>query len=223
MHNLISLDGSVDSFDADPRMFYRIAERFNADVHLIGSTTARKGVQMYLGDIPEEVESDFAKPDKEESLPYWVIPDSRGILKDALHLFRGFEYCRDVIILVSSQTPDQYLSYLDERNYDYIRAGEQRVNLKEALAALGEEYDICTVLTDGGEKMNSALLTQELVDEISLIVSPRIVGARGVNFSRSLMTEEPIDLKLMGCEEVDEENVHLRYEVVRQATETKKF
>ena len=54
-------------------------------------------------------------------MSYWVIPDTRGVLKGLLHVLRRFEYCRDVIILVSERTGADYVAYLDERDYDRDR------------------------------------------------------------------------------------------------------
>jgi len=75
-----------------------------------------------LDEIPVEVKADFSKPNinKKSNKPYWIIPDSQGILINLFHVFRKSGYCKDLIILVSDKTPNMYLEYLKERNYDYI-------------------------------------------------------------------------------------------------------
>ena len=114
LHNSVSLDESLTNFEPNMRLHYQIAGKYNADAHLIGSNTVKVGVELYGGDVPLEEKQDFAKPERSESLPYWVIPDTKGILKGLLHTCRRFEFCRDVILLVSEETPTEYITHLKE-------------------------------------------------------------------------------------------------------------
>ena len=52
MHNSISLDGSVKDFEVNMGLHYQIAGSYGADVHLIGSNTAKIGMEMFLPEIP---------------------------------------------------------------------------------------------------------------------------------------------------------------------------
>jgi 2,5-diamino-6-(ribosylamino)-4(3H)-pyrimidinone 5'-phosphate reductase len=117
VHNSVSLDGSLTGFDVNMALHYRIAARYKPDAHLIGSNTMKKGLELYGRDVPSEKSSDFTKPKRRSTLPYWVIPDTRGTLIGLLHTFRRFEYCRDIIILISKRTTERYIEYLRERNY----------------------------------------------------------------------------------------------------------
>ena len=101
MHNSVSLDGSFINFDVDMGLHYQLASRFEADAHLIGSDTIRAGIELYGGNVPSENESDFVKPQRGKGLPYWVIVDSKGKTKGLLHTCRRFEFCKDVIVLIS--------------------------------------------------------------------------------------------------------------------------
>ena len=58
LHNSISLDGSFLNFDVNMGLHYRIAGSYKADVHLIGSKTAKTGIEMY-GGAPAEEKKDF--------------------------------------------------------------------------------------------------------------------------------------------------------------------
>jgi len=80
-----------------------------------------------FGGVPAEEEQDFRKPNKIADLSFWVIPDSKGMLKGVLHYCRRYEYCRDVIVLTSKKTPKEYHTYLQERKYDYYVVGEDKV------------------------------------------------------------------------------------------------
>ncbi|WP_243669166.1 hypothetical protein [Methanoculleus chikugoensis] len=44
------------------------------------------------------------------------------------------EHTKDVVVLVSEATPEDYLDYLREREYPFIRCGKDRVDLKGGLS-----------------------------------------------------------------------------------------
>jgi len=210
LHNSISLDGSFLNFEVKMGMHYQIAGNYKADVHLMGSKTARTGIEKY-GGAPLEEKKDFMKPKKENGLPYWVIPDTKGILKGLLHAYRGFEFCRDVIVLLSEKTPKDYLRYLEERDYDYHIIGKEHVDLKKALKVLSTEYNVKTILTDTGRELNCLLLNQGLIDEISLLISPELIGQQAEYMFREV--SENIKLEKAKCTILDEDYIWLVYKV----------
>ena len=214
MHNTVSIDGSIKDFEFDIGLHYQIAARIKADVHLVGSTTARTGIEMFMEEVPPEQESDFAKPivEPNDKRPFWVIADSRGILENLLHVYRKSEYCRDVIVFVSKKTPKSYRDYLKERNYDFIVSGEDHVDYREALEILNKHYNAKTVLTDTGGILSSILLENGLVDEISLLISPVLVGKKSTNLFRSLSSN--IKLEIIENEVLDKNYVLLVYKVL---------
>ncbi len=91
MHNAVSLDGSILYFEPDLASFYKLSADFNADMVLVGSNTARKGIQMFYPEPPNEEASDFITPqNKSQHCSPWVIPDSKGILEGMLHILRRY-------------------------------------------------------------------------------------------------------------------------------------
>jgi len=176
IHNSISLDGSLTNFEPNMGLHYQIAGKYHPDAHLIGSNTAKIGVTLYSNEIPKEEKEDFKKPKRDSTLPYWVIIDTKGALKGILHIARRFEFSRDIIVLISEDTPKEYITYLKERNYDYRKVGKEHVDMKTALETLAKDYAIKTILTDTGRILNNLLLNQGLVSEISLLIHPLIVG-----------------------------------------------
>ena len=181
LHNSVSLDGSLTNFEPNMALHYQIAGKYNADAHLIGSNTVKVGVELYGGEVPLEEKQEFAKPERSEGLPYWVIPDTKGILKGLLHTCRRFEFCRDVIVLVSEETPAEYVTHLEERNYDCHIVGKKHVDLERALELLSKRYGVKTVLADTGRILGNLLLNQGFVKEISLLIHPVIVGTTAYN------------------------------------------
>lgn len=181
LHNSVSLDGSLTNFVPNMELHYQIAGKYNVEARLIGSNTVKVGIELFGGKVPPEEISDFMKPDRSDHLPLWVIPDTKGILKGLLHTCRRFEFCRDVILLVSEDTPIEYVDHLEERNYDYHVVGKTHINLEKSLMLLSEQYGIKTILADTGRILGNLLLNLGLVSEISLLIHPVIVGTTSYN------------------------------------------
>lgn len=216
IHNSISLDGSTTGFNANLEVHYGIMGSYEPDAMIVGSNTAKTGTEFFCDKIPPEEESDFKKPDihPDDTRAYWMIADSRGILEGLMHVFRRSEYSKDVIVLVSEKTPEPYIDYLKERNYDFIRAGAERVDIRQALEIAGERYGFKLVVSDSGGILNSILLEQGLVEEISLILTPEIIGKNGTNLFRGI-EKSGIQLELMRNEIVEKKYVHLVYRVLK--------
>jgi len=179
VHNSISVDGSLINFEVNMPLHYMIAGNFNADMHLVGSNTAKFGIDLFLKEIPQETQYDFKKPNKKGIL--WAIPDTMGKMKGLLHVLRQSEYCQDAVVLISEKTSKEYIGYLKERNYDYYVVGEDKCNLKQSLELLNENYNAKTILVDTGCILGNLLIKEGLVSEISLLIHPEVVGKNAYN------------------------------------------
>ena len=209
IHNSVSIDGSLTDFEPNMALHYQIAASYKPDVHLIGSNTVKIGTELYGESVPPEEKKDFEKPKRAESLPYWVIPDTKGTLEGLLHTCRRFEFCRDVILLVSEETPKEYIKHLEERNYDYHVVGKKHVDLEKALELLSAKYGVKKVLADTGRVLGNLLLNQGLASEISLLIHPVIVGNKSYNMFSNV--SKAISLKLDKTEILDKGYVWLVY------------
>ena len=211
IYNSISIDGSLTNFEPNMGLHYQIAGNYKPDAHLIGSNTIKKGVELYEESVPLEEKKDFEKQEREKSIPYWVIIDTRGDLKGLLHTCRRFEFCKDVIVLVSEKTPKTYLNHLKERNYDYHIVGRDNVDLKKALELLSDKYKVKTILTDTGKILGNLLLNQGFVSEISLLIHPVIVGNKSYNMFSDI--DKNLKLKLFKMEILEKQYIWLVYTV----------
>ena len=209
LHNSVSLDGSLTNFEPNMELHYQIAGKYNAEARLIGSNTVKVGVELYGGGVPPEENSDFRKPERDDNLPYWFIPDTKGILKGLLHTCRRFEFCRDVVVLLSEETPAEYVKHLEERNYDYHIVGKKHVDLERMLELLSTEYGVKTVLADTGRILGNLLLNQGLVNEISLLIHPVVVGTTSYNMFS--LANKNIKMKLCKSETLAKNYVWLVY------------
>ncbi|MHB1044008.1 MAG: dihydrofolate reductase family protein [Eubacteriales bacterium] len=209
MHTQVSLDGRIKGFD-NPEVYYKVASGIHSDAVLFGSNTVFTAFEKY----PAETEADFAKIiiSPEDPRPIGVIPDSRGILRN-LHCLRNLGYLKEIIILVSAATPKEYLNYLNERNYPYIVAGNDHVDYEKAFQILHEQYGCKCMWTDSGSGLTNILLENGLIDEISLVISPCLVGNKEKHLFESLLLPEKVKLELQGTKIVEQGCLSLRYGV----------
>lgn len=224
IHNEVSLNGYITGFDSNMNTYYEIAGRFNPDAVLVGSNTAKVGIELDYGDLthsPEEEKSDFVKPEisPEDKRPFLVIPDSSGILENLLHVYRRLEYIKDVIVLVSNKTAGHYNEYLQKRQYDMIKVGEDHVDYRRAFEVLCDRYNVKTIRSDSGGTLNTILIEQDLVDEISLLISPVLVSKNNIALFVDLHLENGnkiIDLELIKNEVIDNNYLWLVYKVSKK-------
>lgn len=211
-HNGISVDGATAGFVPDMGLHYQVAAGFGAQAHLVGSGTAKAGLELFPETVAAEREEDRHRPphDPDDPRPLFVLVDSRGMMQGHLHTLRGFEHFKDVIVLTTAATPAAYLQYLEEREYLFHQVGEERVNLRQALELLLASYGVETVLVDSGPTLCGLLLAEGLVDEVSLVLSPVAVGAGGQPLYGPL--DQTADLALVRAEPL-EGTVHLLYRV----------
>jgi len=213
--NSVSLDGAVTGFPLDLEAHYKVLGQLAPETVLVGSNTAKTGIETFIREIPPETEQDRKKPDiaANDRRAYWIIPDSRGVLKNMLHVYRQTGYGKDIIMLISESTPADYRAYLEERHYDCIVAGKTTVDLPAALEKAAAKYDFRYIVTDTGPALNTAVLEAGLGDEIKLLVWPAIAGKAGRNFMEGL--KSGIKLQLLSCDRQDKGSMLLSYKVCR--------
>jgi 2,5-diamino-6-(ribosylamino)-4(3H)-pyrimidinone 5'-phosphate reductase len=216
LHNVQSLDGRIDWITPDVGIYYELARQFQEDATLVGSQTILNPPEKE--DIPKEDESAFeeTKFDSEDKRPLLVIPDSRGRIR-TWHYLKKLPYWRNWIALCSEKTPREYLDYLKKRHIDHIVAGDDHVDLRSALEDLANRYQIKTIRVDSGGTLNGILFRLGLVNEISIIVDPSLVGGtspKSIFNAPDLTSKEGVfKLKLIHFERLKNDNVWLRYEI----------
>jgi len=189
IHNAISLDGRMDRLNVELGPYYRLAINMDADAILSGSSTGLAVEEP----IPEEIQEDVAPEiDPGDERPLFVVPDSKGSII-IWHWLRKQPYWRDVVVLFSNSTPNDNRDYLMRLGVQYIITGEEKVSLQDALEELSRKFDVEKVRVDGGGTLNGILLRQGLVDEISVLIHPYLIGG----FSPSSLFKAP-DLESEG-------------------------
>lgn len=216
LHNAVSVDGRIDWFTADVELFYELVSGWKEDATLAGSETLLKAYQ----DAQEESEDDSEAPEKgkDDSKPLLIVPDSRGRIRNWRQLKKEL-YWRDVIAFVSKSTPNEYLDYLKSENVDYIQTGEDHVDFRSALEQLNEKFGVELVRVDSGGTLNGILLREGLVDEVSVLIHPALVGGltpQSIFRAPDLMSDTGvIKLKLINIQKAKGDILWLMYEVIK--------
>ena len=185
LHNEMSVDGRMDWLSVNMELYYGLAGRWKADAMLSGSNTLLNAYPAELVAGDDQAPLLHPERDPNDRRQLLVVVDSRGRLRN-WHLLRVEPYWRDVLALCSRSTPDTYLDYLRERHVEYIVAGQDRVDLREALKELNARHGVQLVRVDSGGILNGVLLRAGLVDEVSVLVNPSLVGGQhlGPSFRR---------------------------------------
>ncbi|MER6172756.1 RibD family protein [Streptosporangium sp. NPDC001681] len=148
-----------------------------------------------------------------------VVPDSRGRVRWTYKQFPGPSWAGwHLLVLVAAATPTAYLSFLRREGIPYLLVGDQRVDLSVALEELRDRLGVRTVVSNGGGRLNGALLRAGLLDEIEIEVVPIAVGGTTTPalFTAADLTPDTsaTSLRLLAVERRSRDRVLLRYEVI---------
>jgi 2,5-diamino-6-(ribosylamino)-4(3H)-pyrimidinone 5'-phosphate reductase len=216
IHNEMSLDGRFDWMANDHGLYYETINRFQVDAMLSGSITMLEA-QNNMGTSTFAQEYTPAARDFSDRRQLLVVIDSRGRIKD-WSVLRNQPYWRDVVVLCSNATPGDHLELLRAQNVETIIAGENHVDLHNALAELRAEYGVSKMRVDSGGILNGVLLRAGLVNEVVVILNPCLTGgksARTLFVADDLVSRDGIiPLSLEKVEELRDGYLWLQYQVI---------
>jgi 2,5-diamino-6-(ribosylamino)-4(3H)-pyrimidinone 5'-phosphate reductase len=217
VHNTISLNGGLEGFEVDLDLHYRIAGTFNADAYMVGSQTILEADT----NIPQERKEDRTPRiiDPNDHRPFWIVVDSRGRLEAHLHFYRNMPFIKEIIVLVSMNTPKGYIDYLTDRHIPYLVQGSDRVDYSAALNALKKQFSILRILVDTGETLSNILIQAGLVHRISLVVAPEISPQSSHTIFRNIRLAAPVRLQVAELNKEKNNYLHLVYTVLHEPNE----
>lgn len=79
-----------------------------------------------------------------------------------------------VVVFTNSQEEDRDLP----KNVEVVHTGSGDLSLANIFASLRADFDVQTLLIEGGPTINAAVLAEGLADELFLTLSPKLVGGR---------------------------------------------
>ena len=215
IYNTISLDGRIDLFNTDIKLYYEIASKWDVDAVLMGSNTLLKRFNAETGELYGCANFEV---DEIDSFPLLVVPDSEGQIRIWNKVLK-MPFIKDILVLCSRSTPQEYLNFLDEMNIKYMVIGYNNVNLGTALEELNTQFGVKSLRVDSGGTLNGVLLRDDLVDEVCVLLNPVMVGGISTNSiytAPDLKTSnDAIDLKLIKMEQLKNEIIFLQYRVMK--------
>ena len=201
LNMVASLDGkaTIDwrtkglSSDLDRRLFHHL--RTQADAVMVGAGTAREeryGRMTKTDELRQKRMSEGLVPD-----PLAVVVSGRLDLPPDLPLLND----PDQRVVIATASENELPGATGE--IEYVRVGD---DLPRLMAYLHEQHGVRCVLCEGGPTLNSFLFAADLVDELFLSVSPKILaGSAALTIVTGRELVEPRDAALISVAEADGE------------------
>ncbi len=147
---------------------------------------------------------------------WFAVVDGRGRVRAGITEFPGWEGWH-TLHLVSPAAPRDYLAFLRDRRVPYLVTGKEHVDLAAAMTKLSTLLGIERVVSTAGSRLNGALLRAGLVDELSLVLLPALIGGeRTPHLFRSPelgAADWPSSLELVSVDGEPSGRVRLHYKV----------
>jgi 2,5-diamino-6-(ribosylamino)-4(3H)-pyrimidinone 5'-phosphate reductase len=157
----------------DLELLYEL--RAKADAALMGARTVDSAPGHY-GPGPAK----YRRLRLQRGLPEYnlrVIVSGRGTLSPKSDIFR-YRFS-PIIVLTSARASVRNLKQLRSVADDVEIFGDEEMDFKAALDWLQEKWKVKKLLCEGGGELNTALIRQNLVDEIYITICPLVFGGRG--------------------------------------------
>lgn len=185
VHMYVSIDGKIDGPYSSPvsGQYYsdELFRLSNADAN------GRKTIEMYAAPGKVDLSKyDDSKIEYEDWVPEihsetWSISfDRKGKCGWEKDYFEYNGHKMHAVEVVTKQAPKAYLAFLQTMNIPYLVCGEKEFDFEAALVKLKKYFDIDTLALCGGSIIDGAFLKAHLVDEISLVVAPKVSGDNNI-------------------------------------------
>src|SRR3989475_10466720 len=165
----MSLDGKIATYNGDSRMSspadLRRVHRLRASVDGI-----MVGMRTLLRDDPK-LTVKFARGRK----PHRIIVDSNAQPTLTSYVVRTAKEI-PTIVAVTSRSPKNRIEILERRGVKVYVSGKGRLVSVKILLQTLRKLGIRKILLEGGGALNWSMLSSGLVDEVSVAITPRILG-----------------------------------------------
>lgn len=178
----------------------------------------------FIGDVPAINEDAPAEPvppgdfiaDPDAPMYYFAVDSSAKLAWDR-NSFTYFDVTAHIVELIPASASDAFKAHLRSVGVSYILAGDEKLDMAEAVRKIGEIFNTDELILGGGANLNWSMIRDGLCDEVSLVLMP-IADAE--NHTNSLFESNekyssptPIEFALKNVEPLEDGSVWLRYDV----------
>ena len=187
--------------------------RSQVDAVMIGANTLR--AEKYSMKLPDHL-SEKRRLRGQRRAPWLVIPTSTADLPTD-NLISSPP--TDTVLLTSST-----LGFTSHALSDHILTVDEddpaespgTFDWTRALRSLRADYDVQTLLVEGGPSLNGHLVKSRLVDQLFLTIAPKLLGGGGTGSHQTILQGENLrpthDARLLTMHAIDHE-IFLRYDL----------
>lgn len=185
-HMLQSIDGKIaGGFFREKqtlelaKIYSDISKDYNGDAIIYGTTTAQ---EMFSSSktVPVLNQNPIQKIDyiyKNDKNKWIVVIDPQGQISFDQFVYQNPRLKdKNLIVILTENISSQYLETLKSLNISYLFTGKEEIDLKLALEKLYDLFSIKKLLLQGGGITNTYFIKEDLIDELSLVVSPVVSG-----------------------------------------------
>ncbi|MGK0288696.1 MAG: diaminohydroxyphosphoribosylaminopyrimidine deaminase [bacterium] len=116
------------------------------------------------------------RQDSEQSQPIRVVFSSLADIPEQSHFFQADDTER--ILFVGNQADDKKIQELEKAGIHVFVGEEKKPRVRWALDKLYQEKNICSLLVEGGGELLASFIQDNLVDQLYLFVSGKIIGEK---------------------------------------------
>ena len=185
-HMLQSIDGKIaGGFFREKqtlelaKIYSDISKDYNGDAIIYGTTTAQ---EMFSSSKTAPVlnQNPIQKIDyiyKDDKNKWIVVIDPQGQISFDQSVYQNPRLKdKNLIVILTENISSQYLETLKSLNISYLFTGKDEIDLRLALEKLYDLFSIKKLLLQGGGITNTYFIKEDLIDELSLVVSPVLSG-----------------------------------------------
>ncbi len=225
-HMMSTLDGRItsgttqdilsDYFD----LYTKIEDELSGQAWLCGRVTMKAfatEASSSLAEFSGQIDTpDYLTNSKDNG--FFIGIDTKGTLRWDKNTVKLSNVAHEIplVIVVVEETPVHYSSYLRSKGISYLCAGKESINFGILMEKIKTKLGVHTLLLEGGGNTNGSVLSEDLIDEISLMIVPIILNRTGVPGVFDRQTHE-IDVKkfsLFAVTQIEKDCVWLRYKKV---------
>lgn len=120
-----------------------------------------------------------------------------------------------LVIVTTTSTPNAYRSYLKRKQISYIIAGTDDIDFNRALKKMKTQFSVDTLLLEGGGLLNGSVMHANLIDEISLLMTPSVINRSRAPSVFERKQSEPLSLQqfsLTHVQKIEKDTLWLRWQ-----------